>query len=50
MVDLNENDAAKVVDSWLGDSSQFDTVFLVTSHGIVLKTVDKQLFKRNGKN
>jgi hypothetical protein len=49
MIELDENDAAEVVDSWPGDSSQYDTAFLVTSGGDVLKTTDQRLFRRSGK-
>ena len=49
LVELNEGDAAAVVDSWPGDMSEFDTAFLVSSDGVVLKTTDKKLFKRTRK-
>jgi hypothetical protein len=46
MVQLDETGSAKVVDSWDGDDSEFETFFLTASDGTVLKSADKQLFIR----
>jgi hypothetical protein len=46
MVQLDDNGTGKVIDSWEGDDSEFETTFLTTSDGTVLKATDQQLFIR----
>jgi hypothetical protein len=46
MVQLDETGAAKVIDSWNGDDSQFETTFLTASDGTMLKASEKQLYIR----
>lgn len=46
MVQLDNTGATKVIDSWNGDDSEFETTFLMVSDGTVLKASEKQLFIR----
>src|SRR5271157_1836983 len=46
MVQLAEDGTANVIDSWEGDDSEFETIFLMASDGMVLKASEKQLFIR----
>lgn len=48
LVQLDDAGVAKVLDSWDGDDSEFETNFLTSSDGTVLKATGKELFIRRG--
>ena len=49
LIKLNDRGEPLIVNSWPGDSSEFETAFLRTSDDVILKTADKKLFVWRGK-
>jgi hypothetical protein len=49
LIKLNDRGEPSIVNSWPGDSSEFETAFVRTSDDVILKTAEKKLLVWRGK-